>query len=234
MDRYSAQDLKALYGAYGNFYNLELGGISYPCRSILDIVHHDCTPLNVNHLLEQDPALCVIMMNPGRSRPQDHNYTPITIRDTEDILTRRELTLAVPDITQYQLMRVMAQTGINFVRVANLSDIRQPKSAIFIKTVEKLSNDSLNDHSMFSVARKREFGQLFSEDTPVLRAWGQDKKLLGLINNCIPYINGRTSYGVAVNDENTLYSHPSPMLEAKKAEWLEKIVPVIKAGFSKE
>ena len=47
------------------------------------------------------------------------------------------MVFAKPDVTQYQVMRIMAEMGWDHVRIVNLSDIREPKSIKFFKRVKE-------------------------------------------------------------------------------------------------
>ncbi len=69
-----AADLKRRFGVYGHFYQLVLGGKAYACRSVLELVAHDATPLDIQEIQPMQPGLVVVMMNPGSSRPLEGEY----------------------------------------------------------------------------------------------------------------------------------------------------------------
>lgn len=227
----TASDLKKRYGAYGNFYSQTLGGKEYPCRSILDLVSHDHTPLNIQELLDKEPCMYAVMMNPGQSRPFNEHYLPIKVKSVTEIETKRELTPAQPDVTQYQLMRIASEMGLAHIRITNLSDLRNPQSKMFIKDFTGLEKNGYSAHSLFSPERENECNRLIgaNKNTPFLLGWGRDKMLLPLALQCLEYIKDRKCYGIAVNSERTLFGHPSPMLQTAKDEFLNKILEQFKS-----
>ena len=223
--RIPAPELKKIYGVYGNFYSQVLGDTEYACRSILEIIHHEHTPLMLNDILDYQPELVVIMMNPGSSKPLDENYYPITVTSTEEIETRRELTPTRPDTTQYQVMRLMTVLGISHARVLNVSDLRQPKSKVFQKTFARLEKAGHKAHSMFSPERIGEFKRLMGDSKPpLILGWGRDKEILPLAEQFLDHIKEYDTYGVVGNEERTLYGHPSPTLQSGKDAWLDEIL----------
>lgn len=66
------------------------------------------------------PDIMVVMMNPGSSRPID------------GIDNNKLESLAVPDNTQSQIMKVMLNSNLQYARILNLSDLREAKSNIFL------------------------------------------------------------------------------------------------------
>ncbi|MBF0368662.1 MAG: DUF1643 domain-containing protein [Magnetococcales bacterium] len=222
-----AADLKLRFGVYGHFYEMTLGGVLYHCRSVLELIAHERTPQEPNRIMTLAPDLLVIMMNPGSSRPLDRDYQPRRVRSPSQIGVEMELTPTRPDNTQYQVMRLMAAKGYQHARVLNLSDLREPKSPILIRTVSQLSQvRGGGAHTLFSVSRKKEREELLGApgQTPVLVGWGRDKGLLPLVEPCLAALKGFTTVGVAVAGDDRLYAHPSPMLQRLKEGWLAAIL----------
>lgn len=60
----------------------------------------------------ENPDLMVVMMNPGSSRPID------------GIEDNTKESLAIPDNTQNQIMKVMLNCNLQHARVLNLSDLK--------------------------------------------------------------------------------------------------------------
>lgn len=90
---------------------------------------------------EIENDLNVIMMNPGSSRPLNNT------EDESEYLNK--FVEAHPDPTQHQIMKVMENCNLNYARVVNLSDIREPKSSTFYNL---LKSDLQNEkHSIFQV-----------------------------------------------------------------------------------
>lgn len=92
------------------------------------------------------------MMNPGLSVPiKSVNYT-IVKKDINQL--KVSLVPTKPDVTQYQLMRVMHYCKWAHVRVLNISDIRDPKSGKFTdRFIDIEKRTKFIEHSIFSDLR---------------------------------------------------------------------------------
>ena len=123
-----ADELKRSFSVLGHFYDIEIAGKVFPCRSVLEIIY------NAEETEASEvPDAVVIMMNPGSSRPLDMSYIP-KCYSVSDVLGggwSRELIPARPDNAQYQLMRLMLLKKWKHVRVLNLSDLRNGNSGNF-------------------------------------------------------------------------------------------------------
>lgn len=218
-----AADLKKVFGVYGHFYELKLGNTYYPARSVLELIHHDITPLDLDELSSRQPDSLVIMMNPGSSRPVDTHYRPLKIDQITDIGLKREWVQSQPDTTQYQIMRLMASRRWDHTRIINLSDLREPKSGRFLETVEYLETVSRGGiHSIFNPERVNELHQLtgIRGQAPVVLGWGRDTGLLTLAKQALGALDGWNLTGVPAGDGGFLFAHPSPMLQRHKDQWL--------------
>jgi hypothetical protein len=227
-----APDLKKRFGVYGHFYELKLGNHYYPARSVLELIHHDVTPHNLEELADCSPDIVVAMMNPGSSRPLDDGYQPIQIDQVTDIARHREWVPAQPDTTQYQIMRVMASRGWHHARIINLSDLREPKSGRFLETVEYLDTVSRGGgHSIFDPRRRGDLQYLMGTTgrVPVVLGWGRDPGLSTLAKQALEALEGWSVAGVPADEEGRLFAHPSPMLQRHKDAWLMAIDEVLNA-----
>lgn len=218
-----ASDLKQRYGVYGHFYDLEMGGEFYPCRSTLALIAHNITPLALNDIMILRPGLVCVMMNPGSSAPVDPNYAPIKLDNVRDIPRQRELVPTKPDITQYQIMKVQAAMGIDYTLILNLSDLRDPRSPSFLEKIETLNTiEQGGRHSIFDPTRRKDLESLWGgENTPVLVGWGRDPGLIPLAGPALSALKGRKIIGVPVDSQGVLFAHPSPMLQSAKDAWLK-------------
>jgi hypothetical protein len=185
-----------------NGYYYKLGDIL--CRKQLDIVSKDT---NTNK-----PELMVVMMNPGSSKPLDGD-------DNGQKLTRSK-----PDNTQHQIVKLMKLCGLDFVRVLNLSDIRETKSQKFFKHLQTKNYS----HSIFDNSRQDDFDKLFVYDVPVIFAWGVDKKLEVLANMAINKIKSKNPIGILKSGSSFAYYHPLPQNYHKQKQWLEHIYNKLK------
>jgi hypothetical protein len=156
------------------------------------------------------PDLMVIMMNPGGSKPLneiDNSYTE---------------TLAKPDVTQNQIMKIMLNGNFKYARVLNLSDVREPKSKIFYTKIKEM--DKLNiAHSIFNESRKVDFIKLWINNVPVIFGWGVNPKLKNLALKAIEKTNVSNPIGIQKTNFNWAYYHPLPPNNKKQKEWVQKI-----------
>lgn len=212
-----AAELKQIFTVYGHFYNLKISDKVFKCRSVLDIKRKG------TGIKKNIPDIVVIMMNPGSSKPLDKNYIPETyslsayrkIKSKEAVPTR-------PDNAQYQIMRLMVFNDWNYVRVLNLSDLRNGNSGNFQTDFLNAKNlDNSDPHCITNEKRRVELlDSLRSKSNKIIAAWGsidllkesaeiilkQNKKIIGIVNGCLPN-----------------FSHASPMMQVKKEEWLKGI-----------
>ena len=193
----------ANFSITGIFYNSK----NYKFRSCLNI-------RRINNNSDQ-PDLMVIMMNPGSSKP---------ISDIYDVETP-----AIPDMTQSRIIEIMNRCDFNYARVLNLSDIREPKSAVFYKMIAKLEEENI-PHSIFCDERKEDFITYFVHNIPVIFAWGVHSKLAGLSKKAIDTIAPENIFGYHKTNGihcNTYY-HPLRRSLAMQTEWINKVSLLIK------
>lgn len=221
-----AADLKQLFGVYGDFYQVVLGGQTYACRSVLELIAHTKRPSDPNQIHALQPDLLVVMMNPGSSKPVLPHYCPRLV-GPEGPGARPERVLTRPDNTQYQIMRVMVARGWHHARVLNLSDLREPKSMQLMKTLAALALVAEGGrHSIFCPSRTAERQQLMGPKgaTPVLIGWGRDVHLRPLAVQSLQQLQGWQKIGLPLDEEAIFYAHPSPMLQRYKDHWLATIL----------
>ncbi|HMQ69609.1 MAG TPA: hypothetical protein PKA90_11905 [Ignavibacteria bacterium] len=216
-----ASELKAIFDVYGHFYDLKISDKIFKCRSLLEIKRKGVKIKN------ETPDIVVIMMNPGSSKPLEKSYIPKTftvksysnLRSKETVPTR-------PDNAQYQLMRLMVFNDWNFVKVLNLSDLRNGNSGDFQKDfLESKNFDKSDPHCITHKKRRRELlDSLRSKTGKIIAAWGSinllkdsaesvlklDKEIIGIVNGSLPN-----------------YRYASPLMQVKKEEWLREIQRLI-------
>ena len=226
-----AAELKKRFVCYGHFYALQLNPEELlKCRSVLEVVDSTVPQENPSAIWERAPDVVVVMMNPGSSHPKDASYVDEVITYPRSAAESRHkpLVLTQPDNTQYQVMRVAVQQGWHHIRVLNLSDLRDPKSGSFLQKVGALSEVKGGHlHSIFSPERTEELmQQAFGgrTDVPVMLGWGQDIGLIPLATQCLDALKGRFVVSVESDVHPLLNAHPSPMLQAKKLQWLESML----------
>ncbi len=224
----SGDQLKKKYVVYGSFYNLKISSNEIlPCRNRLEIMERS----QVNNL--DLPDALFIMMNPGSSAPLD-SEVELPVYHVEDIKVSGEVkvkwVLAKPDITQYQVMRVMDAKGWRYVRVINLSDIREPKSKVFREDLVKLKAiEPLSLHSIFSSCRSVELKKALKLKSlaPIVAAWGTDNFLIEPAKMCCDNPDVHNVKGIKSDKSRYLYSHASPPFQEYKERWLDGIVKIV-------
>ena len=243
-----AAELKKTFRCYGHFYRLNIEGTDpLLCRSVLEItslpreaVGAGADPEDLfsrperNHTLQDvvqsRPDAVVIMMNPGSSRPIEDGDTDSLLEMPLPSGFEKPLVLTQPDNTQYQLMRIMVSKGWKHIRILNISDIRDPKSPSFIARTKVLEGvEGGGAHSLFSKVRKTEREQMLKRKSgaPFILGWGQDAGLIPLAKQCMNCIEGEKVVTIPSENDPILTAHPSPMMQAKKEEWLELILAAL-------
>ena len=208
-----AQALLAQFAVYGRFYEQRIAGVAEQLRDRLEIAPR---AWSLAQCVTQEPDLLVIMMNPGASRPLDALW---------DSQACEGFVAAQPDRTQYQIMRLLLaaqQQGRAWqhARVLNLSDLRTPKSAIFIEKLAAYAGD--DGHSLFSIARKAQCAQLLGHPaTPVLCAWGLSTHFVPLAQRALAAVQGHLVLGLSA--DGVLYRHPLPQRHDLQLQWLAQM-----------
>ncbi len=212
-----AEGLLARFAVYGRFYEKTIAGVPEQLRDRLEIA---APTLDLANVVQREPDLLVIMMNPGGSRAldtlrhdgADHGFVP-----------------AVPDRTQYQIMRLLVAAQAlgrpwHHARVLNLSDLRTPKSAQFIQKLQTYVADT--SHSLFSDVRASECAALFARaDTPVLLGWGLNASFMELADRALKAVAGHPVLGLST--DGRLFRHPLPQRYDLQVAWLAQLVQQI-------
>jgi len=227
-----ADELKDIFTVYGSYYDLLIsGGDNIKCRNILENFrrsHHIKLeePLRLSF---SSPDSIFVMMNPGSSEPRQFGFREpkLSLDEAPERLSTLEMVFAKPDVTQYQVMRIMTEMKWDHVRIVNLSDIREPKSLIFFKRVKMFEENYGGIHTIFSGKRSKERDWVFklkNKNSPVILGWGRDKNLLPLADIALNFLKDFKTAGVVSPDNPKLYSHPSPNIQTAKIKWLETIL----------
>ena len=223
----SPKELKKKYVVRGSYYDLIDGSQPYQCRDLLEIsdIVHGVIAAGILR-----PQALFIMMNPGSSRPADSNYSIPRFRIGERTVQSIELVPAKPDPTQYQVMRVMSAMDWSYVRVINLSDLRQPDGSKFRVLVQQFeSHFGSSIHSIFDA--KREDGRLLAFDIesegPVILAWSVDRLVISLAKKHCGCIPKERIVGWEKSNTPNAYYHPS----RNRVQWFEEIMARLQRSF---
>ena len=221
--RMTASQLLAIFAVYGRFYEKRIAGVPEQLRDRLEIA-----PIawSIQTVVAREPDLLVVMMNPGASRPLDALWSESG--ESGFVATQ-------PDRTQYQIMHLLLaaqKAGLTWqhARVLNLSDLRTPKSAVFLEKLNLYSED--DSHSVFSKVRSSERDALFGcRSTPVLCAWGMSPHFGPLATRALAAAAGHPLLGLSV--DGLAYRHPLPQRYDLQLQWLDQIAsqfPTAAAG----
>jgi hypothetical protein len=223
---FSAAELKVDFGVHGHFYDVDgIASESVSCRSVLEIARHGFLAANPTAL----PNAVVIMMNPGSSKPV--SGLPEKLGRNQLPLTSKLLVPTRPDTTQYQIMRVMHFCRWDYVRVLNLSDLREAKSSIFAKRFRALEAEhQYGEHSIFSNPRKLELTAALrrTPNAPIICAWGTSPRLDPLIQQCVLALGRRISLiGLETERGSKRYFHPLPALQIDQRAWVTDMITLL-------
>jgi len=204
---WGAEALRERFAVHGRFYSADLDGRRFELRSHLEIFERS---LSWPQAADAPADLVAVMMNPGGSRP-------LTEPD------RRGWAPALPDRTQYQLMKLalraqQAGRAIRHIRVINLSDLRTPKSAELFATLAGLADDR---HSIFSPQRVAEMQAALgpTRRPVVLRAWGLARQIRSLAMQAVAATDQGEVLGLT--DDVVAYRHPLPQRADLQLRWLD-------------
>ncbi|MBP1309071.1 hypothetical protein JOD82_002091 [Paenibacillus sp. 1182] len=225
-----AKDIKKNYSVRGSFYRIASGHCDYPelkCRSKLEIYLRD---YNIENKI---PDAYVIMENPGSSsslEPIEGSIDGPLYKSKSSrlasLIQDTPMTKTKPDTTQYQVMRLMATYDWRYVRVLNLSDLRNTNSNDFLKTYKKLNCPYL---SLFSTCRDEERKQLLqhAEDKPVIVAWGMNEGLKTLSAQALSKLPANIRGLQTENSLSFQYLHPWSRQRGAGRKWFLRFIDEI-------
>jgi hypothetical protein len=216
---WGAERLLQVFAVYGRYYEKNIAGVPEQLRDRLEIAPRGW---NLKQIVEREPDLLVVMMNPGASRPLDALWSA----DSTGGFTE-----AVPDRTQYQIMRLLlaarhAGKHWQHARVLNLSDLRTPQSTVLQQKLLQYQADC--SHSVFAPERQVECTKHFGNvATPVLCAWGLHPGLVPWAQRALQAAHGHEIYGLT--QDGISYRHPLPQRHDLQQRWLGQVLQQIVA-----
>jgi len=208
-----AEALLAEFAVYGRFYARRIADVPEQLRDRLEIAPRAWPLIDC---IEREPDVLVIMMNPGASRPLAALWDGAGDGGQDGFVATQ------PDRTQYQIMQLLllAQAqgkGWRHARVLNLSDLRTPKSRVFIEKLAAYAGD--DSHSLFSSVRRAECLRLFATPaTPVVCAWGLSPHFAPLAQLALAAAKAHPLLGLTA--DGVLYRHPLPQRFDLQRQWL--------------
>lgn len=214
------------FECYGHFYKItKSGSVIASCRSQLDII--DSKKMNQSDLTNSKADALAIMMNPGKSKPEDDFYQEMKFDINALILkaSEKDLVLTIPDNTQKRLMKIMQREEWKHIKVLNLSDIRQHDSR---KLKKELTNYNLigldQEHSVFSQSRRLELLETLTsiESKPIILAWGTQTCLESFVITSLKILEGKNLIGCKAKVDG-YYHHPL----TRKIKWTESFLELL-------
>ena len=218
-----ADELKKQFEVLGHFYDVCIGEQVFKCRSLLEIVELG------RYQPDAIPDAVVVMMNPGSSVPLDRKYSPelFSINEMFSSTWKKEIIPARPDNAQYQIMRLMLLNNWRYVKILNLSDLRNGNSGKFSKEFQAASTkDSSNPHCITHTSRRKELTCALrtKSDGPVIAAWGSVEVLK---ESAFAMIALQPDV-VGLKRDQPWYRYASPYKKDHKLEWLTKMDAKVK------
>ena len=207
------------FAVYGRFYDKVIAGTPEKLRDRLEIAPRD---MPLDEVVCREPDLLVVMMNPGASRALDAMW---------DNAGSHGFAAAVPDRTQYQIMRLLVAAqaigkGWSHARILNLSDLRTPKSEEFIQKLHLYASD--DSHSVFSATRSGEREVLFgNKKIPVLLGWGLNVQFGPLADSALAAVQGHPILGLSA--DGRFFRHPLPQRHDLQVAWLAQLEAQIRS-----
>ncbi|QIM52734.1 DUF1643 domain-containing protein [Hydrogenophaga crocea] len=212
----------------GRFYeHLGTNGL-FPSRSVLEIARAARDPASGATPWSEACDAIFVMMNPGKSEP-------LTAQAPTSLAASR-LVPTEPDMTQYQLMRLMLAIGWGHVRVLNLSDLREKDSSKLRGHVKRFEAQHGHDgHSIFSPIRQKELSGALRRKTgaPIFLAWGVSPWLKILASRALSVLS-ETGAHATVGWQHPLrswaYYHPLPRKKSIEVMWRLKAFELLALG----
>ncbi|WP_226582570.1 DUF1643 domain-containing protein [Halobacillus litoralis] len=217
--------IKDGFYCYGHFYDMykEDSKIA-KCRSVLEIIRKNSS-LSANELSLAQPNAIAIMMNPGKSYPENSQPERINIEEFNIDFLSKSLVLTNPDDTQTRIMKIMNNKRWNHVRVLNLSDIREEDSKKLgglIRDFELRTQSNL--HSIFSNSRYDEMIHALSNNRiPILLAWGTEECIENHAEFCLSLVNSRRTFGVPSSQSEYYFHHPL----TRRISWYSRMIDLL-------
>ncbi len=219
-----ADTLKTKFDVFGHFYDVCIGQQVFQCRSSLEIVSQ-----SIRNPSNEVADAVVVMMNPGSSVPLDRNYSPkqFSLNEIFSCNWEKEIIPARPDNAQYQIMRLMTLNDWKYVKILNLSDLRNGNSGEFSKEFERAAAiDSSNPHGITHERRRSELKNSLKTKSngPVIAAWGSVEVLKESAMKLIAF----QPVLIGLKLDNPWYRYASPYKKDQKLDWLVKMDAMVK------
>jgi len=204
----SKVDLESIFYTEGSFYQLELNGESYTCRSLAKITRNNVKTIIVDALF--------VLVNPGSCQPIEKDY----IYPAYDNLKEIPFVRAASDQTQHQIMRLMERMGWNLTYIINLSDLQAGNIDDFRRKLKIFEANTNDIHSIFSDNRRKAIKILISENTHIIAGWGTKTFLRKKAYHALEVLSDLGEVRGLPHTIEPFYRHPFPMIKDKCMKWI--------------
>lgn len=119
-------------------------------------------------------------------------------------------------------MKVMLNCNLQYARVLNLSDRREPDNAALYTELKELERKGIS-HSIFHKNRQYDFDQLWVNNVPVIFGWGVSVNLMPLALQAMIACKSSNPYGILKANTNWAFYHPLPPVHNKQLQWVTAV-----------
>ncbi|MGE6487427.1 hypothetical protein [Paenisporosarcina sp. NPDC076898] len=209
--------LKEKYIVWGQFFQLTIANDCAWMRPEARIERRQNTS-TINSKKQRTDAV-IVMLNPGSCKPIIGSQFG-------------EWTEAMPDKTQFQLMRLMEHMSWNEIKIVNLSDVCEGNSNEFSGLLKKCKDAGVV-HSRFANDSVSEWSKVISSADRLLYGWGEKPEAKKMANayGLLDLDTMLTTYGkkpIAVWHPVKGYpKHPYPWIPERCEAWLEDMVEIL-------
>ncbi|MBQ8279065.1 MAG: DUF1643 domain-containing protein [Roseburia sp.] len=210
------KELDEKYQVEASFYKLDINGEEKQCRRVADIKAKEGTYEKIDAYF--------VKMNPGGCKPNEEDEI-VDDADYKTMILRK----VNSDATMVRVMNIMNELGWHYVRMLNVSDIREGKSEEAKRTLRDAINNGQHEHCIFSHERRNELEELTKEDAIYVVACGcSDEVALYFSLYVEEYLKDKTLIGV--KNEQGRYKHIKPSVKESQIKIAEDLIKQIKAN----
>lgn len=214
---HSGKELESIYSTEGAFYQLEVAGQYYLCRSLATIRRRNTEARRANALL--------VLLNPGKCLPYPEEATIPVFHGKVDT---HPVVRAIPDNTMHQLMRLMERMDWDWINVINLTDIRTGKFEAYMEIRRLMEQLGDSRHSVFSNDRQQELQYQAAQADVVIAGWGTKSAIVPAALEAFDILSGYANVRGLRYKKQPLYYHPFPWIRNKCVKWLDDMEDLLK------
>lgn len=216
MAQIPALELNQKYQTEGIFYQRELNGEQFICRSLAKIQRR-------GEGTDKADAIFV-MVNPGSCQPKNNSYVYTKLTK---VMSTIPLVEAKSDKTQEQIMRIMERQGWNTTYIVNLSDLRAGNIADFKTQQGKFEAQQDDSHSIFSDKRIPELKNHFAGNTIIIVGWGTQTFMKEKMKDALNVLAEQGDISGLPHKTHPYYYHPFPLVQHKCIKYIDDLCELL-------